>query len=263
MTESGFLTRGEKGMPEGAAPLNSQGKVPLENLDIPAISVPYTPAPNSSITSKNTQTAIDQLAAIITQQQQQILLLTPSQKPPLIECNFTSGGLLDTPLDLYVPDTNYQNSRWVKRAGNWAINGNTAKSDGTAASFAWIESGQGARVIVQADITLVDTNVPQGLAFRFNPTNGYHWRAVYTKTKFEILEITASTVSRVSFPEAIAFNQTYRFKVLLDNNVATLYVDGNQKCSWNNTTLLDQTKHGLYASTSAATRFDNYKILPL
>lgn len=232
---------------------------------VPQSDIPIPPPPEPIIlpiqipySTSNLQATLDQLLAKVAIQQAQITLLTPTLKPPLIEDSFTS--LLDIAIDSRLPDIN-QGSRWVKRAGNWLVSNGSAKSDGTAASLTWIECGKSDKLIVESDVFLVDTNVSQGLIFRFNSTNNYHWRAVYTKSKWEILEVTNTVSSRATFPEAIAFNQLYRFKVLLDGSTLTLFVNGAQKCSWISSNNLNETKMGLYASSSIATKFDSFKVI--
>lgn len=227
--------------------------------NVPSIKVDWTPPNNSLVTATNLQSAMEQMIAVIKEQQTQIQLLTPKTLPPLIEDNFTS--ILDVALDLHTP-TIYQGSRWVKKAGGWKTSGGFALSDGITGSLAFIESGRADKITIEADVFLVDSNVQQGIIFRLNSTNNYHWRAVYTKTKFEIIEVSTSTISRVNFPEAIAFNQSYKFKVLLDGANINFLVNGISKCSWMSSNLIAETKVGLYSSTSAATRFDSFRVTP-
>lgn len=228
--------------------------------NVPSIKVDWTPPNNSLITATNLQSAMEQMIAVIKEQQTQIQLLTPKTLPPLIEDNFIS--VLDTALDLHTP-TIYQGSRWVKKAGGWRVSGGMCQSDGTTGSLAFIESGRADKITIEADVFLVDSNVQQGIIFRFNSTSNYHWRAVYTKTKFEIIEVSTSTVSRVNFPEAIAFNQSYKFKVLLDGANINFLVNNVQKVSWTSSNGSTETKHGLYSSTSLSTKFDLFKVTPI
>lgn len=224
-----------------------------------AIATPYSPS-STLITAQNLQTAIDQLIAIVTALQAQIQSLTPKTLPPLVNDTFTSVD--NTLLDARSPEVSPNAAKWIKRTGGWKVVGGMAQSDGTASSLAYIESGAADKVTIEADVFLVDVNTPQGIVFRLNSTTNAHWRAVYTKTKFEILEVTLSSVSRINFPEVIAFNAIYKFRVLLDGNNIALYVNGIQKVSWVSSNLVAETKHGLYSTTSIGTKFDTFKVIP-
>lgn len=225
-----------------------------------AIATPYSSS-NDLISSKNLQTAIDQLTAIVATQQAQIQLLLPKSLPPLVNDTFTAVD--NTALDARSPEVSPAAAKWVRRAGGWKIIGGVAQSDGVAGSLAYIESGTADKVTIEADVFLVDTNVQQGLIFRLNNLTFHHWRAVYTKTKFELIEVTLSNVSRTSLIETIAFNSSYKFKVLLDGNNISFYVNNTLKLSWNSAINNAESKHGLYAATSQLTKFDNFKVTPI
>lgn len=222
-----------------------------------AIHVDCTPPAGGLITAVNTQTAIDQIAEYLAQLQAQLSILSVLNKAALVFDTFVDAD--NRALDQHNPDT-YQTGRWNKRAGGWVAVGGRAKSDGTAASLAWIDATQGQKVVIECDVLLVDTNVSQGLIFRFSANNNYHWRAVYTKTKWEILEVTSGVSSRANLAESVAFGNIYRFKVLLENENLTFFVNNARKLSWISANNQAETKHGLYASSSVTTQFDNFKV---
>ena len=207
------------------------------------------------------QSALDQTIAILTQQQTQIAVMRAAAKQPLINDTFTA--LLNTSLDTQTPTVS-QGSKWIEQVGDWAIANNQVSSNGTAGSLAWIEAKTGDSCIIESDVIFADSLVPQGIVFRYvSPTS--YWRACYSKgtAKWMINEIAAGVTStRASTGGAVTFGQVYKLRIVLEGGNIGFYVNDEPLLNWTSTINMSSGKHGLYAS-SAATKFDNFKVVSL
>lgn len=250
----------------GGEPLGTARALMQEHLAtvdphlVTAIHVDYEPEANSLLTALNAQSALNQIAVLIAQLQTQVRNITPSEKPSLIVDPFVNADGKE--LKDHYPIT-YQGSTWVTRTGKFSFTGNRVRGDGTTQSLCYIESTKSTAIAVVANIILRNIATPQGLVLRLSATNGHHIRVVYSGTKFELLEVSGSTVSRANYPESITFDQAYRFKVLLEGPKITLLVNGIQKLTWMTAFNQDQTKHGLYPSSSTTTQFEDFEITQL
>lgn len=249
------------GEPLGAAlGLLQQHLATNDPHEIKGIDADYEPEVNSVITGKNCQRAIDQLAALLSALQTQVKNITPLERPPLIVDPFVDAEGRE--LKDHFPIT-YQGSTWVQYRGKFYTYGNRIRGDGTTQALCYIESTKSTAIAVVANIILRNIATPQGLVLRLSATNGYHIRVVYSGTKFELLEVSSSTASRANCPELIAFDQAYRFKILLEGSKIILLVNGVQKLSWTTTFNQGETKHGLYPSSSTMTQFEDFEIVQL
>lgn len=227
---------------------------------INAIHVDYEPDSSSLLTALNAQSALDQLAALLEQLQTQVRNITLSEKPSLVVDPFVNSDGKE--LKDHYPIT-YQGSTWVQLKGKFYFISNRLRGDGTAQSVCYIESTKSTGIAIIANIILRNITTPQGLVLRLNSSNGYHIRVAYSGTKFELLEVSNSTASRANFPESITFDQAYRFKILLEGPKITLLVNGTQKLTWTTAFNQDQTKHGLYPSSSTTTQFEDFEVIQL
>lgn len=229
----------------------------VDAVEARAIRIACTPPPNTPINGENLQTVIDQMATLLVAQQAQITLLTSLQRQPNIWDTFNDTD--NTALSIHTPSA-YQGVKWVEQIGKWSTVGGYARANGASGSLAWIESKMAEQIAVEVDIVFADVAVPQTIIFRYDASTGYHWRAGYANKKYVIYEIMNTSTIRVNANVSPTFGQIYKLKVILEGDNIAFYVDGQLILSWASSANKNQTKHGLYCSTSINTKFDNFKV---
>lgn len=230
-----------------------------------AIHITYSPTPeNSVLTGKKVQSALDDAIISIAELRAALNSVIANNKPPIFYDAL--NDINNKSLDQHTPNTPYNGGVWQEIVGDWSIVSNQAKANGVSGSLAVYDCGFGGKGSFEADVTIGNVSTPQGIIFRYASNTSY-WRAVYSSSgggKWMLQEIQGSgTSTRQSAPATVVFGQTYKFKILLDNNNISFLIDDRTVCNWTATTNLVATKFGFYASSSTGTLFKNAKAVNL
>lgn len=235
----------------------------VESFSISAIAISYYPTPeNSVLAGKTVQSALDETIIGMAEIKAAMNLVLANSKPPVFYDAL--NDLTNKSLDAHTPNTPFNGGVWTEHVGDWSIVSNQVKSTAISGAMATYECGFGSKGSFEADVTIANVTTPQGLIFRYASLTSY-WRAVYSNGKWFLQEIQGSTVSsrNNAIASGIVFGQTYKFKVLLDNNNISFLVNDGLVCSWTAITNLSATRFGIYASNSASTLFKNTKAVNL
>ena len=237
---------------------NSSAEKPVS-----AIAISYFPTPeNSVLAGKTVQSALDETIISMAEIKSALNLVLANNKPPVFYDAL--NDLNNKSLDAHTPSIPFNGGVWAEHVGDWSIVSNQAKATAVSGSHATYDCGFGNKGSFEADVTIANVSTPQGIIFRFASPTSY-WRAVYSNGKWFLQEIQGVTVSsrNNAIASGIVFGQTYKFKVLLDNNNISFLVNEQLVCSWTATTNLSATRFGIYASNSASTLFKNTKAVNL
>lgn len=250
---------------EGLTPeqINDRSSSNATEKPLSAIAISYFPTPeNSVLAGKTVQSALDETIIGMAEIKAAMNLVLANSKPPTFYDAL--NDLSNKSLDVHTPNTPFNGGVWTEHVGDWSIVSNQAKATAVSGSHATYDCGFGTKGSFEADVTIANVSTPQGIIFRFASTTSY-WRAVYSNGKWFLQEIQGTTVSsrNNAIASGITSGQTYKFKVLLDNNNISFLVNEQLVCSWTATTNLSATRFGVYASNSASTLFKNTKAVNL
>ncbi|MGL5876483.1 MAG: hypothetical protein ACRC2V_01660 [Xenococcaceae cyanobacterium] len=235
----------------------------IDAAKISAIAISYFPTPeNSVLAGKTVQSALDETITSMAEIKASMNLVLANNKPPTFYDAL--NDLNNKSLDAHTPNTPFNGGTWTENVGDWSIVSNQAKATAVSGAHATYDCGFGSKGSFEADVTIANVTTPQGLVFRYASNTSY-WRAVYSNGKWFLQEIQGTTVSsrNNAIASSIVFGQTYKFKVLLDENNISFLVNESVVCSWTAISNLSATRFGIYASNSASTLFKNTKAVNL
>jgi hypothetical protein len=146
---------------------------------------------------------------------------------------------------------------WTQHAGAWSVTSAKALTTSVASARATVDSTF-ADVTVYAVISTVSTS--QGIVFRANAGATDYILFHFTSSTAWALTHVGTTSSLLSSGTTTALASNAVLKIIANGTSIRAFVNDTQLASVTSSTYQTNTRHGIYANSSAATRFDSFEI---